>query len=122
MNGMSLISPHRAMSGLSRCRRLGTLGQCFAPFAVPWRPSWLKSFGTRYLLKRLPKAMRTFSKLETLALLGLFLEELIYGNLRIASDNEPFLNRAGFTFLALRLWLFRHLVLLSRRFSVGVGV
>ena len=40
-------------------------------------------------------------------------EEFIYGDLRIASDNEPFLSGAGFTFFALRLGLFGHLVLLS---------
>src|SRR5207245_5485742 len=32
------------------------------------------------------------------------------------------LNWRGFTFLPLRFWLFRHLVLLSRRLSVEVGM
>jgi hypothetical protein len=55
-----------------------------------------------------------------LALRRLFFEEPIYGSLRIAFNDQPFLLGSWFTLLALRLWFFWHLELLSHWFSVEV--
>src|SRR3989442_8567800 len=78
------------------------------------RVSSIKSDGSRYLLKT---AHTIHAFIETdCELSRSFLEKLIYGDSRIASDNQPLLFWAGFTFFTLRFWLLRHHVLLSSRF------
>ncbi len=45
--------------------------------------------------------------------LGRLLEERVYGDLRIAFNDQPFLLGSGFTLSTLRFWFLRHFVLLS---------
>src|ERR1039458_8114708 len=51
-----------------------------------------------------------------------FLEERVYGDLRVAFNDQPFLLGSGFTLSTLRFWLLAHFVLLSHRFLSGEKV
>src|SRR5262249_50362427 len=55
---------------------------------------------------------------QELDLFGFRFEKRVYGLLRVFDDKSFFL-RTGFMLLALRLWLFRHTLVLSSRFLFG---